>query len=129
MNKCPRCEKEYDPSYDFCEVCENRKLCKNIFEYKQQRKRELNLAEIKKSILENMDKTQVSENAKSSEFTSLPTYKVDARQPPQVSCPKCGCTQISANQRGWKITTGFIGSSKVINTCMNCGYEWKPGKR
>lgn len=47
----------------------------------------------------------------------------------KVSCPKCGCTQISANRRGWKITTGFLGSSKIINTCMNCGYEWRPGKR
>ena len=41
-------------------------------------------------------------------------------------CPKCGSTSLSANKRGWKITTGILGSSKIIITCMNCGHHWKP---
>lgn len=41
-------------------------------------------------------------------------------------CPKCGSTSISANRRGWKITTGILGSSKIIATCLNCGHKWKP---
>ena len=44
-------------------------------------------------------------------------------------CPKCYSTSLSANKRGWKLTTGFIGSSKVLITCMKCGHKFKPGKR
>ena len=38
----------------------------------------------------------------------------------QVRCPNCGSTQIQAVNRGWKLTTGFIGSSKVERACLNC---------
>ncbi len=43
-------------------------------------------------------------------------------------CPKCYSTNLSANKRGWKMTTGFIGSGKVIVTCLKCGNKFKPGK-
>lgn len=43
-------------------------------------------------------------------------------------CPKCYSTNLSANKRGWKMTTGFIGSGKVIVTCLKCGHKFKPGK-
>lgn len=43
-------------------------------------------------------------------------------------CPKCGSTSITTAQRGYKLLTGFIGSSKMLNTCQNCGHQWKPGK-
>ena len=46
-----------------------------------------------------------------------------------VYCPKCYSTNITAGKRGWKMTTGLLGSSKVLNTCMKCGNQWKPGKR
>ncbi len=38
----------------------------------------------------------------------------------QVRCPKCGSTQIQAMKRGWKLTTGLIGSSKIERVCLNC---------
>ncbi|MFT8313173.1 MAG: hypothetical protein ABF633_02835 [Clostridium sp.] len=41
-------------------------------------------------------------------------------------CPKCKSTNIHAEKRGWKLMTGFIGSSKIIITCLNCGHKWKP---
>lgn len=41
-------------------------------------------------------------------------------------CPKCGSTSITAGQRGYSLLTGFIGSSKTVNRCANCGYKWKP---
>ena len=43
-------------------------------------------------------------------------------------CPKCGSTSITTAKRGYKLLTGFIGSSKMLNTCQNCGHQWKPGK-
>lgn len=44
----------------------------------------------------------------------------------QVKCPKCGSTSITAGQRGYSLLTGFIGSSKTVNRCANCGHRWKP---
>lgn len=43
-----------------------------------------------------------------------------------VKCPRCGSTQITTGMRGWKITTGFLGSSKTVNRCAKCGYTWTP---
>lgn len=43
-------------------------------------------------------------------------------------CPRCGSTSISTGSRGWKWTTGFIGSGKTVNRCANCGHMWEPGK-
>lgn len=44
----------------------------------------------------------------------------------KVKCPKCNSESISTNRRGWKLTTGFLFSSKMINTCQHCGYQWNP---
>lgn len=43
-----------------------------------------------------------------------------------VTCPRCGSTQITTGQRGYKLLTGFLGSSKTVNRCANCGYKWEP---
>ena len=45
----------------------------------------------------------------------------------QVKCPRCGSAQIHAEKRGWRLTTGFIGSSKIWITCLRCGHRFKPG--
>ena len=44
----------------------------------------------------------------------------------RVKCPRCGSTNITTGQRGFKLTTGFIGSNKTVSRCGNCGYSWKP---
>ena len=41
-----------------------------------------------------------------------------------VQCPKCGSVQIELMKRGWKITTGFIGSGKNIRVCKNCLHKF-----
>lgn len=46
----------------------------------------------------------------------------------EVFCPKCLSTDISANKRGWKLTTGMIGMNKIMVTCLKCGNKWKAGK-
>jgi Uncharacterized protein conserved in archaea len=35
-------------------------------------------------------------------------------------CPRCGSTNIQIVKRGWRITTGFIGSGKNERVCVNC---------
>lgn len=54
---------------------------------------------------------------------SSPKPTVNANVP---KCPNCGSTAITAGQRGYSFLTGFIGSSKTVNRCANCGYKWKP---
>lgn len=41
-------------------------------------------------------------------------------------CPKCGNPDIATGQRGFSMTTGFLGSSKTTNRCGKCGYKWQP---
>lgn len=64
--------------------------------------------------------------------------------PPQIHCPKCNSTQITANKKGFGIgkaavgaavtggvglLAGFIGSGKVEAVCLNCGMKWKAGEK
>ena len=37
-----------------------------------------------------------------------------------IKCPYCGCTHYTIMHRGWKVTTGLLGSSKPIRICDNC---------
>lgn len=61
-----------------------------------------------------------------------------------VCCPKCGSTSVTAQKKGFSfakgaigatvglevgILAGGIGADKVILACMNCGHQWKPGKK
>jgi Predicted RNA-binding protein (consists of S1 domain and a Zn-ribbon domain) len=60
-----------------------------------------------------------------------------------VKCPNCGSTQIAASSKGFGLGKaaaggllfgavgllgGFIGSNKVMVTCLKCGSQWKAGK-
>ena len=66
-------------------------------------------------------------NAVSYDATSQHNNIPDTTEAPDIiKCPRCGSAQITTGQRGWKLTTGFIGSSKTVNRCANCGYKWKP---
>lgn len=40
-------------------------------------------------------------------------------------CEYCKSEKIHINQRGFKLFSGFLGSSKLIATCLNCGYKRK----
>jgi DNA-directed RNA polymerase subunit RPC12/RpoP len=44
--------------------------------------------------------------------------------PQGLRCPRCGSTQVQAAKRGWKWTTGMIGSSKMTATCLQCGSKF-----
>ena len=64
-----------------------------------------------------------------SQLLRLPLFDAGLPDSPcAVRCPKCGSTAISTGQRGWKLTTGFIGSNQTENRCAKCGYKWKPSR-
>ena len=43
-----------------------------------------------------------------------------------LRCPKCGSTQITTGARGVNHFWGFIGASKTVDRCGNCGHTWTP---
>lgn len=60
-----------------------------------------------------------------------------------ISCPRCGSTQIIANKKGFSgkkavagavltggvgLLAGTIGSNKIKITCLACGKEFYPGE-
>lgn len=45
----------------------------------------------------------------------------DERRKRGPVCPKCGCTSLST------VKAGEVGANVVI-TCLNCGYQWRPGQ-
>lgn len=55
----------------------------------------------------------------------------------KIHCPKCNSTQITAHKKGFSmgkafvggILLGDVGKNKIIITCLNCGHQWKPGKK
>lgn len=48
---------------------------------------------------------------------------------PVPTCPKCRSTSITTGPRGVNGIWGFIGASKTVNRCSNCGHTWEPRKR
>lgn len=56
------------------------------------------------------------------------THNIVPKRETILACPKCKSTSIAIGQRGFKITTGFLGSNKTVNRCGNCGYTWQPKK-
>lgn len=75
----------------------------------------------------------------SSDNNPIPTPKEELMQ-----CPKCGSTQLSANKKGYSagkaiagvvltggigLVAGTFGSNKVTITCLNCGFQFKPGEQ
>lgn len=69
-------------------------------------------------------------------------FPVHAVGPNGVRCPKCGCTQLSAQKKGMSgenaccgalllgplgVLCGLQGANKVIVTCLKCGHQWSRG--
>ena len=79
---------------------------------------------MKEAVKEEMQKKQFKSEGKRIEKEKLS----DLRKQGIPYCPKCHSTSIHAEKRGWKVTTGLIGSSKIVVTCLNCGHKFKPGK-
>lgn len=52
------------------------------------------------------------------------TPLIKNNEPEQVRCPKCRSNQIQIVKRGWKVTTGFLGSSKNERVCLNCKHKF-----
>ena len=54
------------------------------------------------------------------EFPPQPKDDPNVRVQATIRCPHCGFTDYTIMQRGWKVTTGFLGSSKPVRVCNRC---------
>lgn len=54
----------------------------------------------------------------------LPTSKEDDDV---VRCPECDSRQVHAEKRGWSFWLGFLGSGRIVITCLKCGHRFYPG--
>ena len=73
-------------------------------------------------------KPTTSSTVQKSTVSSVKQEEAKTQEPPKPSCPKCGSTAITAGARGVNHFWGFIGASKTVNRCANCGHMWKPGR-
>ncbi len=92
------------------------------------------------SVREHASETAVDQMAS----TPTPIVAAPVAAPGNVRCPKCGSTQVTANQRGFShgkaclswclglgilsIFCGGMGKNKILITCLSCGHQWKAGK-
>ena len=74
---------------------------------------------------------------------AIVTMGVNMSDEEPIRCPRCGSTQLTANQKGFGLGKavggglllgpvgllgGFLGSKQVKLTCLKCGKQWKPGE-
>ena len=76
------------------------------------------------------EKNPIEYQLKLSQFKAATGQQEQARvareESNKVRCPKCGSTQITTGARGVNHFWGFIGASKTVNRCGNCGHTWAP---
>ena len=80
--------------------------------YREEKEKEKQLYETDREAWEQLQKEK--------EQRQLEFQKRAEERANNIKCPYCGCTHYTVMKRGWKITTGFLGSSKVIRVCDTC---------
>ena len=90
---------------------------------------------------EQQHKEDVSKRAQQQQAW-IAEIRADGDRP--LSCPQCGSTQLNSGKKGYDAGSGCCGallvgplgllcgaaeSSKVMVTCLKCGYSWEAGKQ
>ena len=144
---CPRCGKWWDYADDedhMCKNCHYKVMTKTEFsakdymnayntspealrQFKQnlREKYTVNSPQFDKQLYEDL-LTKEYKDSLEREATELRRQQEIALNKNKIHCPKCNSTNVTTGQRGYSFWTGFLGSSKTVNRCGNCGYKWKP---
>ena len=144
---CPRCGKWWDYLDDedhICKNCHYKVMTKTEFsakdymnayntspealrQFKQnlREKYTVNSPQFDKQLYEDL-LTEEYKDSLEREATELRRQQEIALNKNKIHCPKCNSTNVTTGQRGYSFWTGFLGSSKTVNRCGNCGYKWKP---
>lgn len=119
MIKCPNCGQRIQDSSRKCKYCGYDDITSYI----------LNI-ERKKDIVRRQK--ELKEREIRDFKINHPVEYIQPQIQPQkdiIHCPKCNSTAITTGARGVNNFWGFIGASKTVNRCGNCGYTWKPNGR
>ena len=141
---CENCNKK-DPNYEhrirgrystyldesnyICEVCGNKVIDTSVPSKDYKIFIEIsNDPQFIKSMIKLHDTDIIEYNLKLSQFRTQVSQQNQAKQQAdnRPHCPKCGSTQITTGARGVNHFWGFIGASKTVNRCGNCGHTWTP---
>ena len=144
---CPRCGKWWDYLDDedhICKNCHYKVMTKTEFsakdymnayntspealrQFKQnlREKYTINSPQFDKQLYGDL-LTKEYKDSLEREATELRRQQEIALNRNKIHCPKCNSTNVTTGQRGYSFWTGFLGSSKTVNRCGNCGYKWKP---
>ena len=137
---CEKCEIEdpnsrYDNYWDFipsketdiCPVCKNKMIESNLTEEEYHALSKLATDRKFVRLMDDLkEKDPIEFQIKLNQLRMTKPAST-APSTPKVTCPKCGSTAISTQNRGFSMVTGFIGSGDPRNVCQKCGYKWKPG--
>lgn len=89
-------------------------------------------------------RTEMPVNRKAIERQNIASRKEESRKNGIACCPKCGSTSLTANKKGFGVGKAVVGAAmtggiglvagninrnKVKITCLNCGYQFKPGEK
>lgn len=135
---CPCCGYIKPHKSDKCKMCGIGEYIETDFEFNFKRPH----SEVKKEIYEKykikdnplyneeaVQRRLIQEKANDFRTERENTQKLAERNSAPLRCPKCNSTQVSIGQRGFTITTGFLGSNKTMNRCGNCGHKWYPKEK
>lgn len=141
--KCPECDKEISDKSKICVHCgypiaNTNKICiingisydveflldKSIsIPFRAKQLHLLTKCDLKDCINKTKTIDETNEIPKTLYIKQQKTENVED----QITCPKCGSTNIQSTNRGFSLVTGFIGSGSPRNICQKCGFKWKPG--
>lgn len=139
---CPKCGNDYvyPENYDHtCKKCGYPNMIKTEFTGEEHTKLAMGSDEKFEKFLSHLREKYVVDNPdldknlyqktldKEFKDSLLNSVEEEEYEEPKIRCPKCGSTNITTGQRGYSLLTGFLGSSKTMNRCGNCGYKWTPG--
>ena len=112
-------------------------LCDDVFVSSEEEEELMKLSNDRKftnAMIKLHDEDPIEYQLKMSQFKANLSQQESAKQiaeqksnAHQLTCPKCGSTNIAEGTRGFTLTTGFIGSGKFRYVCKDCGNKWKPG--
>ncbi len=144
---CTRCGKENRADSAFCGYCGNpfTSFVADRPETGELTKTDMDLAYYKANLQMQQQALQMQqqelEEARKQTEQQRQQLRLQRKQYDEMlKCPRCGSTSLSGNKKGYGVgkgvvgaailgplglVAGNIGSSKVIVTCMKCGYQFR----
>lgn len=109
MKICPKCKKIYSDTQPCCWKC-----CSELMRIDDKDVPEYDKTRIK-NIEEKTKKLKTKLSTYNKQQVPIPTQ--------QVTCPKCGSTQIQLVPRKWSLITGIF-TNQVDRMCLNCKHKF-----